>query len=75
MVMSSEQTTQRDGSFVVRIWWEPGAGPEMRHWRGWIQHVRNGKQVSFQNVADLIAFIEHETGIQATTEQAAQGLG
>ena len=73
--MSSEQTTQRDGSFVVRIWWEPGADLGTRYWRGWVQHVRNDKQISFQNVADLLAFIEQETGIQATTEQAAQGLG
>jgi hypothetical protein len=75
MVMSSEQTTQRDGSFVVRIWWEPGADPGTRYWRGWIQHVRNDKQISFQNVADLLAFIERETGIQAMAEQATQGLG
>ena len=73
--MSSEQTTQRDGSFVVRIWWEPGADLGTRYWRGWVQHVRNDKQISFQNVADLLAFIEQETGIQAMIEQAAQGLG
>jgi len=72
--MASEQAAQRDGSFVVRIWWEPGAEQSTRHWRGWVQHVRNGNQVSFQHIADLIAFIEQETGIQAA-EEAAQGLG
>jgi hypothetical protein len=70
--MSSERTARRDGSFVVRIWWEPGTDSGSGHWRGWIQHVRNGEQVSFQNMADLIAFLERETGIQ--TEEAAQGL-
>jgi hypothetical protein len=75
MVMSSEQITRRDGSFIIRIWWEPGASAGARHWRGWVQHVRNDQQISFQNVADLIAFIEQETGIQAMPEQAAQGLG
>jgi len=73
--MSGEQITRQDGSFVVRIWWEPGAASGAGHWRGRVQHVRNGKQVSFQNIADLIAFIEHETGIQVATEQATQGLG
>jgi hypothetical protein len=72
--MASERATRRDGSFVVRIWWEPGADAT-RHWRGWIQHVRNGEQVSFQSMADMIAFIEREIGIQATTEEPAQGLG
>jgi hypothetical protein len=73
-MMASERTIWRDGSFVVRIWWEPGAD-QTRHWRGWVQHVRNGKQVSFQNMADMIAFIERETGMRAPTEEATQGLG
>ena len=72
--MASERTTRRDGSFVVRIWWEPGAD-NMRRWRGWVQHVRNGEQVSFQSTADLIAFIERETGIQAASEEPTRGLG
>ena len=71
--MASERTTRRDGSFVVRIWWEPGADPATRHWRGWVQHVRNGEQVSFQHMADLLAFIERETGLE--TEEATRGLG
>ena len=73
MAMASEQTTRRDGSFVVRIWWEPGTDPGPGHWRGWVQHVRNGQQISFQSMADLLAFIERETGIE--TEAAPQGLG
>jgi len=72
--MASERTTRRDGSFVVRIWWEPGAD-ETRRWRGWVQHVRNGEQASFQSTADLIAFIERETGIQVAPEETTPGLG
>jgi hypothetical protein len=72
--MASEQTTRRDGSFVVRIWWEPGVD-QTPHWHGWVQHVRNGQQAAFQTMADLIAFIEHETGIQAQAEELPQGLG
>ena len=56
--MAIERTTRRDGSFVVRIWWEPGTDPATGHWRGWVQHVRNGEQVSFQHMADLLAFID-----------------
>jgi hypothetical protein len=72
--MASERTKRRDVSFVIRIWWEPGAD-QTRRWRGWVQQVRNGEQVSFQSMADLIAFIELETGIQTPTEAAARGLG
>jgi uncharacterized protein YceH (UPF0502 family) len=71
--MASEQITQRDGSFVVRIWWEPGTS-QARHWHGWVQHVRNGEQSSFQTLAELIAFIEQETGMQASAEGLPQGL-
>jgi hypothetical protein len=73
--MASERTTRRDGSFVVRIWWEHSVDQGTGHWRGWIQHVRNGNRISFESMADLAAFIERETGMQATTEEVAQGLG
>ena len=72
--MASERTARRDGSFVVRIWWEPGAEQTL-HWRGWVQHVRNGERVSFQNMADLVAFIEREIGMHTVAEEPAQGLG
>jgi hypothetical protein len=73
--MTSEHTPQRDGSFIVRVWWEPSAEQGPRHWRGWAQHVRNGNQLSFQQIADLLAFIERETGVAPTPEETAQGLG
>jgi hypothetical protein len=72
--MASEQTTRRDGSFVVRIWWEPGAG-QTPHWHGWVQHVRNGAQFSFQTLAELAAFIEQETGMPTAAEEQPHGLG
>jgi hypothetical protein len=71
-MMASERPARRNGSFVVRIWWEPGADPGSGHWRGWVQHVQNGEQISFEHMADLIAFIQRETGIQ--TEEAPHGL-
>ena len=57
-------TTQRTHSFVLRIWWEeldPGVGGR-RLWRGWVQHVRSGEAVYFQDVERLLAFIERWAG-------------
>lgn len=72
--MSSKSTQQQDGSFIVRIWWEQAsATPEQRHWRGWIQHVRGGKQIYFTTLHDLNAFIEQELGIEAPKD-APPGL-
>ena len=73
--MLDEQTERQGGSFIVRIWWEPGSYAGVSHWRGWVQHVRNGEQISFRCMAELAAFIEQEIGIQAATEEAARGLG
>jgi hypothetical protein len=77
--MASEQTLQHDGSFVVRIWWEHGGhtdgdGRGPTHWRGWIQHVRNGNQIYFASLADMIRFIEQETGIHPAKPAQASGL-
>jgi hypothetical protein len=67
---------QRDGSFIVRIWWEHRGsdGEAAGHWRGWIQHVRNGSHVYFASLRDLTTFIEQETGIGRANDEQAQGL-
>jgi hypothetical protein len=73
--MSSESAVRRDGSFIVRIWWEHGDGAEQAaHWRGWIQHVRNGNQIYFANLHDLNDFIEREVGMYPATDEAPRGL-
>ena len=74
--MSSELIVRRDGSFIVRIWWEhgDGEGETGAHWRGWIQHVRNGKTVYFADIRDLTDFIEREIGVRSPTEETPQGL-
>jgi len=74
--MGGEPAEQRDGSFIVRIWWEHGSsdGQATGHWRGWIQHVRNGSQIYFASLRDLTSFIEQETGIEPVRDQKAQGL-
>jgi hypothetical protein len=71
--MASEHANQQDGSFVVRIWWEHGEQETMR-WRGWIQHVRKGTHRSFQTMAEMISFIERETGMQPTIGEVSPGL-
>jgi hypothetical protein len=66
---------QHDGSFIVRIWWEHGDGEEATgHWRGWVQHVRNGSHVYFASLRDLTDFIQNETGIARAGEDSLQGL-
>jgi len=74
--MGGEPAEQRDGSFIVRIWWEHGSGDGQAngHWRGWIQHVRNGSQIYFASLRDLTSFIEQETGIEHIDDQTARGL-
>ena len=74
--MGGEPANQQDGSFIVRIWWEHGSsdGQAAGHWRGWIQHVRNGSHVYFASLHDLNSFIEQETGIEHGQDQKTQGL-
>jgi hypothetical protein len=74
--MLDEPVDRRDGSFIVRIWWEQGGGEAQAnsHWRGWVQHVRNGNHAYFVSLRDLAEFIERETGIERASDQAAQGL-
>jgi hypothetical protein len=73
--MAGEPIEQRDGSFIVRIWWEHGDGEEATgHWRGWVQHVRNGSHVYFASLRDLTDFIQNETGIARTGDESVQGL-
>lgn len=73
--MSSESTPIHGGSFIVRIWWEPGSdGAQRGHWRGWVQHVRQGTHIYFTSLHDLNLFIEHELGIEHTPHETPQGL-
>ena len=69
-------TAKHDSSFIVRIWWEHSeSDAQTGHWRGWIQHVRNGKQIYFASLADLNAFIEAETGMHPANDTVPPGLG
>jgi hypothetical protein len=80
--MPDDPIQRRDGSFIIRIWWErstsAGAGrgeqAEGGPWRGWIQHVRNGNQAYFTSVRDMTDFIAHETGVELADDPSALGL-
>jgi hypothetical protein len=71
--MAGEQTPRRDGSFIIRIWWERGAARSSAaagHWRGSIQQVRTGKQVYFTSLRELAELIERETGMPPADDRA-----
>jgi len=48
-------------SFVLRLWLEPGTSGE-RRWRGHIQHVQSGRDVYFQDLRRMLAFVEEISG-------------
>ncbi len=47
-------------TFVVRFWWEwEGEDTQrVRGWRGRIEHVQSGEGITFQEMRQLLAFIE-----------------
>lgn len=55
--MSGEMRSSN--SFVLRIWWEEEG------WRGWVQHAASGETRYFEQVEDLISFVEVHTGLLA----------
>jgi len=62
--MSGER--RGSNSFVLRIWWEEEG------WRGWVQHAASGESRYFERLADLLAFVETQTG---PLEQVAEADG
>ena len=59
----------RSNSFVLRIWWEEEG------WRGWVQHAASGETRYFERLADLLAFVEAQTGSleQVAADRAEKG--
>ncbi len=53
-------TQQSQHTFVIRFWWERGRGDSGREmgWRGRIEHVQSGEGMTFQEVHQLLVFIE-----------------
>jgi hypothetical protein len=71
-----DEFQRHDGSFVIRIWWEHSdTNQRPRLWRGWAQHVRNGRQVYFQSFEALALFIEQETGAGDQVQHLGEGIG
>ncbi|RLC73656.1 MAG: hypothetical protein DRJ03_25720 [Chloroflexi bacterium] len=60
----------RSNSFVLRIWWEEEG------WRGWVQHAASGESRYFERLADLLAFVEAQTGsLGHSAEAVGAGKG
>jgi hypothetical protein len=72
----------RDASFIVRIWWEHGRGARPL-WRGQVVHAWSSQARYFDQLPDLLAFIDEWTGITepapgsepAPSEEPAQQEG
>ncbi len=45
-------------TFIVRIWREAASPRPEAAWRGQVEHVRSSKRRGFQNMADLVHFLE-----------------
>jgi hypothetical protein len=47
-------------TFVVRFWWELGGKESNRpqRWRGRVDHIQSGDAIAFQDVREMLAFLE-----------------
>lgn len=86
MAKQKQQKRQKPTSFIVRLWLEPApeeeAGPG--RWRGHIQSVQSGEDAYFQDLREMLRFLEEQSGVpfpfavEATTpttkkEEQSQG--
>jgi hypothetical protein len=62
----------RSDSFIVRIWWERGPGPQAI-WRGQVVHAQTGRSIYFDNLPTLLQFVQDRTG--SLTEGAGECNG
>lgn len=58
-MMGSAQTTE---SFVTRIWLERGSDGE-QVWRGHIRHIQSSEDGYFEQVDEMLDFMERVTGV------------
>jgi hypothetical protein len=52
----------RDGSFIVRIWWEMDEERALK-WRGRVVHTQTHRSIYFNDIPEMVAFIEEWSGI------------
>ena len=68
------EVRRQSNSFVLRIWWEEGETDPF--WRGWVQHAASGETRYFDQLQELLAFVETQTGPLAkagsTSEDATE---
>ena len=53
----AQPTVHRD-SFILRIWREG----KSQAWKGWVQHANSGDSALVNTPAELLAFIEQQSG-------------
>jgi hypothetical protein len=53
----------RDGAFIVRIWWEWGDDRAL-WWRGRVVHAQTHRSAYFDDISEMVKFIEHWSGIE-----------
>lgn len=74
-----ESPARRDGSFLVRIWWESGTSSAAPAWRGRVEHIPSQTAAYFERADQLLAFIAEMTGAAAAPEaegrDSVQGPG
>jgi hypothetical protein len=57
--------------FVIRIWLEERPqGEQPPQWRGYVTHVLSGRQQYFQELNDLVRFLESYITVWREQEQA-----
>lgn len=59
-----KQQGQKPTSFIVRLWLEPvPEGGEPGRWRGHIQSVQSGEDAYFQDLCEMLRFLEEQSGV------------
>ncbi len=61
---------RRDGTFVVRIWWERRTG-DSPLWRGQAFHAITGRSRYFETMEELVAFLIRWTGARSPEDGTA----
>ncbi len=56
--MTQERGGRPDVSFVIRLWLKKRGASDQPEWRFQARHVPSGEERQFQQVSELLAFIE-----------------
>ena len=68
-------------AYLLRLWEESGGSPpdaphdEPPMWRASLEHPRSGEHLGFASLADLFAFLQHETGPSSPGSEQSEAEG